>query len=399
MEFIKRKIITKNDVVMHILIVALHGAKQPTGVCRHAINLARCLADLNTVSKITLVIGAWQTDYFQTALLLSHQSKKIELIDINIHNNSIARNVWFLLGLPNFVNQIRPTLVHLSFPLPFVRSRFSCPVVSTIHDLYAYEYPINFGYFRSIFNRAFLKQCIKESDGVTCVSQITLERLNKFFKPFTLQEKGEVIYNYVDFNKIYPKKAKIFDKITSTPFILSVAQHRKNKNLDLLIKAFAQLLEKKQIDDGTKLVIVGSSGPETQKIYQQISAYEFQDRVFLLSDIDDTELCWLYQNCQLFAIPSSIEGFCIPLIEALNFSCKVVCSDIPIFREVGNESCYFFDLTNDPVENLSRAISQSLRFPSSHQIFQELRFKKTQVAEQYLKFYATVLEPVYKVNL
>ena len=45
---------------MHILIAALHRPTKPTGVCRHAVNLAQCLADTDEVDKVTLVIGAWQ---------------------------------------------------------------------------------------------------------------------------------------------------------------------------------------------------------------------------------------------------------------------------------------------------------------------------------------------------
>ncbi|MFP3435511.1 hypothetical protein SB781_37760, partial [Paraburkholderia sp. SIMBA_061] len=82
----------------HILIVALHRADQPTGVCRHGSGLARCLTDLNAVDQITLVIGSWQRDYFAAFSGLS--SPKINLIDVEIKNNSIARNLWFLFQLP-----------------------------------------------------------------------------------------------------------------------------------------------------------------------------------------------------------------------------------------------------------------------------------------------------------
>ena len=36
---------------MHVLIAALHRPVKPTGVCRHAANLARCLAAKPDVSK------------------------------------------------------------------------------------------------------------------------------------------------------------------------------------------------------------------------------------------------------------------------------------------------------------------------------------------------------------
>ena len=51
---------------MHILIAALHRPSKPTGVCRHAANLAQCLADTKEVTKVTLIVGAWQRHYFET---------------------------------------------------------------------------------------------------------------------------------------------------------------------------------------------------------------------------------------------------------------------------------------------------------------------------------------------
>ena len=56
---------------MHILILALHWPLAPTGVCRHAANLAKCLAETDAVNKVTLVIGEWQTHYFETSFDLS----------------------------------------------------------------------------------------------------------------------------------------------------------------------------------------------------------------------------------------------------------------------------------------------------------------------------------------
>lgn len=374
---------------MHIAIAALHRPTTPTGVCRHAANLAQCLADTKSVSRVTLITGIWQKHYFKTFLALA--SDKIEILDIKIPNNSISRNLWFLFELPKLLKRLNPDIVHLSFPLPFVRSRFTCPVVSTIHDLYPYECPENFGHLRAFFNRYFLKQCVRDSDGLSCVSQLTLDRLKEFFPKVSLEKTLSVIYNYVDFPNILPKVPKAIEDCPEVPFLLCVAQHRKNKNLDLAIESYSLLLTKKQIDFATKLIIVGSSGPETKHLYDLIQTYNLQNRVVLLSSVEEGELCWLYQHCRLFVIPSFTEGFCIPLVEAFNFSCKVVCSDISIFREIGNSSCHYFDLTQEPIENLARTIVQSLQELSSDNGFKDSRFTKASVAEQYLEFYAKVL--------
>ena len=375
---------------MHILIAVLHRPSKPTGVCRHAANLARCLADLDEVSQITLVTGIWQKDYFETAFSLS--SQKIKIINIDIKNSSLSRNFWFLFGLPKLVKQLTPNIVHLSFPLPFLRSRFSCPVIATIHDLYPYQFPENFGFQQALFNRLFLQQCIRSSDGLICVSKTTLNDLENYFPAMASDyKKRHVIYNFVDFDQSGIRRPRNLAEDFNAPYIFSVGQHRKNKNFDLLIRAYAWLVQEQWLNKETKLLVVGSSGPETDGLLHLIHELSLQDSVLMFSSIEDDELCWLYQNCQLFVMPSALEGFCIPLVEALYFSCKVVCSDIPIFREVGSSSCTYFALLGDAVKNLAKSMLQSLEsdIPTKPEVHS--RFAKATIADQILQFYLELL--------
>jgi glycosyltransferase involved in cell wall biosynthesis len=371
---------------MHVLIAALHRPIKPTGVCRHAVNLARCLAETEEVTKISLIIGSWQEDYFTTAFPLT--SEKIQLIKIDFKNSSLERNKWFLLGLPIIANKLNPNIVHLSFPIPFLRAKFNAPVVTTIHDLYPYECPENFGFPQAWFNRLFLRQCISNSDGLACVSQVTLKQLNFYFSRLKSQQKLAVIYNYVDFDKVEPQP--IQELAENQVFLLSVAQHRQNKNLDLLIKAYTKLLTTEEIQANCQLVIVGSSGPETTNIQNLIAELNLKNKVILRSAITDRELSWLYQNCQAFIIPSSTEGFCLPLAEALSFSDRVICSNIPIFQEVGTSKCTYFSLEGDAVNNLVRAIMQSFSQSHHDNSSQTNLFKKSNIARQYLAFYNEV---------
>ena len=375
---------------MHILVVALHRPIEPTGVCRHAANLTRCLVEKAEITQVTVVTGIWQQDYFQN--IFFSDLKKIKIVGIDIENTSLSRNFWFLFGLPKLVKHLQPDLVHLSFPLPLFRWSFACPIVATIHDLYPYKIPENFGRYRALLNRLFLRQCIWNSDALVCVSQATLADLNCYFPQLIAKRKNvQVIYNFVDFDRIEPKPIAMLEHKSDRPFILCVGQHRKNKNIDLLIQSYALLRNECQIDDRTRLVIVGSIGPETENLKQSIDQLSLEDSVLMLSAIDDNELCWLYQNCLLFVIPSALEGFCIPLVEALYFSCKVVCSDIPVFKEIGSSSCVYFDLEGDPVGNMAQSIARALTTAVPTATNECDRFTKTKSATEYLNLYLTLL--------
>ena len=373
---------------MHVLISVLHRPIKPTGVCRHAANLARCLVDLETIGRVSLVIGAWQLAYYQQAFDL--KSDQISLIVIDLKNTAIARNFWYVFGLPRLARRVNADIVHLSFPLPFIRALFPCPVVATLHDFYPYEKPENFGYPQVLFNQFFLKQCIHQSNGLTCVSEQTLKALKQFFPKVEKIKSANVIYNYVDFTDIQPQSPAIEGLKNQPQFLLSIAQHRKNKNLDLLIHADHNLLNHQVLPDDAQLLLVGANGPETERLLQLIQDLSLHQQVILTSTLTDQELSWLYQQAMVLVVPSSVEGFCFPAVEANYFSCPVVCSDLPIFRELALSHCTYFSLCGNPVENLAAAIQQAISTPYSKKNNPDLRFSKSSAASQYLDFYSLV---------
>jgi glycosyltransferase involved in cell wall biosynthesis len=85
-----------------------------------------------------------------------------------------------------------------------------------------------------------------------------------------------------------------------------------------------------------------------------------------MDGVTDGELRWLYENCELLMVPSSMEGFGLPVVEGLFCGSRVVCSDIPTFREVGEDACHYFDphaesVSSAMVEAICNALTQPAR--------------------------------------
>jgi glycosyltransferase involved in cell wall biosynthesis len=123
-----------------------------------------------------------------------------------------------------------------------------------------------------------------------------------------------------------------------------VAQHRANKNITMALRAFGDLLRKDKIDRRTLLLLLGNHGPETATIKAVIEREALGDSIKLIDGVSDEELIWLYKNCDILLAPSLREGFGLPVVEGLLCGSRVVCSDIPTFREIGGEACHYFDL-------------------------------------------------------
>jgi len=311
------------------------------------------------------------------------------MVAVDASYGAIARNIWYLRQLPSVARGYRPDIVHLSFPVPFNSHRFDYPVVTSLHDLYPYDIPANFGWSRVLFNRMFLGQCLRCSSSVVCSSEFTLERL-RLFLPNIASSKVLRIYQAVEFGSVKNQKLAA-PEINGRPFLLAVAQHRKNKNLELLLKGFGDLRERGSQWEEMALLIVGSSGPETSRLKRIVGQLSLQDHVVFRAGVTDPELSWLYANCEMLIAPSTIEGFGLPVVEALQCGARVLCSDIPAFREVAGNDAHYFDLRSlSPAKTLANAAIVTRQDPAKQPEGLD-RFSAESIANQYISLYSKLL--------
>jgi glycosyltransferase involved in cell wall biosynthesis len=344
------------------------------------------------IRRISFATGTWQEEYYRGGLGLSDR-EKINLLPISIRNNSLDRNLWFMRELPRLSKTIAADIVHLSFPVPITRRLFSCKTVVTVHDLYPYDIPENFGFPQVLLNRKFLRVAVTNADAVACVSQTTLRRLCELFPK--AQHKVVKIFNVVQPWRVTPRALR---DLRFRSFVLTVAQHRQNKNLLLAVEGFERLRQQEIVPRDSGLVIVGSSGPETESLKQAIAQRRLQNSVQLASAISEGELRWLYENCLLFMATSSTEGFCLPLVEAMFAGCRIVCSDIPIFREVGSSECAYFDLKQSPVEGLLSAARKVCEHARRQHQTRGVEFSPEAIGELYSELYANLLNVAVRRN-
>jgi len=370
---------------MKILLPAITSALEPEGVTRHAANLARCLLLSSRVERVDLVVGSWQREAMQS--MLGACDERLRLVPAPIRNTSWARNKWFWSELPALARELKSDLVHVACPIPLRKSAFDCPLVVTLHDLYPYDAPENFGFPKVLLNRAALRQSLAAADAIACVSESTLQRLH-LYAPSRVVSRTVVIHNCVE-----PEKRDAaglpFPGWYGEKFVLCVAQHRRNKNVVLAMEIFEQLLRANELADGTRLAIVGIRGPETPRIQRFIRESGLGDRVVLLAGITEAELGWCYRNCELLLAPSAVEGFGLPIVEAISHRCRVVCSDIPAFREVGGSYCRFVDLTANPVAGFTEACRSALQ-DNTFRPAPSSRVAPEQIAAAYLSLYRSL---------
>jgi glycosyltransferase involved in cell wall biosynthesis len=340
-----------------ILIAAAQFSSNISGLQRHAFNVVRCLLKQPDVSEVHFLCAPWQYQLVQLTDLDSMDRVIIHVAKMD--QGLLSRNLWHYYRLPKLVAQIQPDVVHLSYPVPIDAVAISCPVVLTLHDLYPYEIPGNFGFPRVIFNRAILQQCLRSVDAIACVSDTTLLRM-KQYAPREIWEKALRIYNCVEAEAECAEHSPL-PNWNGEPFLLSVSQHRKNKNIPLLIRVLHRLLDERRVHTDMRLVVIGITGPETTGIYKLVSELRLDKRVIFVQGLSEPSLQWCYRHCEALVAPSITEGFGLPVAEALLAGCRAVCSDIPAFREIDETHCRFVALGTDAEARFADAIVATLK--------------------------------------
>lgn len=90
--------------------------------------------------------------------------------------------------------------------------------------------------------------------------------------------------------------------------------------------------------------------------------------VIFSGNITGGQLDYLYEHCEALLFPSEYEGLGLPVLEAVEKSRPIACSDISVFREISTEAFIFFNpaYSTDIAQALERAV--------------KLKIKKTQYA-------------------
>lgn len=140
---------------------------------------------------------------------------------------------------------------------------------------------------------------------------------------------------------------------SDVPTVLCVAQKRPYKNLASLIRALPELP-----DHRTVLVLPGAPTDHERELRELAVGLGVAERVRFPAWVSDDELEALYASATCFVLPSLIEGFGLPVLEAMARGIPVACSDRPALPEVAGDAALLFDPTDQ--EAVTEAVRRLL---------------------------------------
>lgn len=215
-------------------------------------------------------------------------------------------------------------------------------VSAVCYDLIPFSHPDTVEEVTRVAHTTWWREAPSHLDSVICISKSvkedyeawqTAEGINKPVLP----ENVHYFYLGAEFSSADPVIRLLTE---NEDFFLMVGSIEPRKNHGTVIDAFEFLWG---MGIRARLAIVGAFGWKSEELLDRISDHpQFNKQLFLIRDASDRDLVALYSKATALVIASLAEGFGLPIIEARARGASVVCSNLPVFKEIaGSEANYF----------------------------------------------------------
>lgn len=262
------------------------------------------------------------------------------LADLCRMSRAVARHKLDLLFFPS---------VYSYFPV--LRStRMALGIHDTIADRnprFAFE-----SRKQELFWRWKVRLAIRQADRIVTVSEYSKRCVEQ-----TLRVPASRI------QVVHEAASPVFRKIDGIggagDFILFVGGISPNKNLAVLIRAFARM----QSRNGLRLLLVGDYRNDGFKgchreLVALVESLGLDGKVVFAGYVPDPELCVLYNRARLFVLPSLDEGFGLPVLEAMACGAPVVIASGNAMEEVAGDAAVAVDSRDEGA--LAAALDRAL---------------------------------------
>ena len=251
----------------------------------------------------------------------------------------------------------------LSNELPKRINHFRGAKVVTIHDVIFKLYPEDYPRFdRYTYDKRTLN-AVKKADVVVCPSTFTANSLNIHYA--VNPNKIEIIHPSIQsaFYQKVPDQQSI-QRFTSQwgiqkPYILCLGDIRPRKNQYKVVEAMSLL---KSLD--IQLVLVGrSSGTYIQSIKSFIQKENIVNKVVWLNSVSTHDLPLLFYGAQALVYPSVIEGYGLPIAEAMLCKLPILTTKDSSMEEIGGSKISYVKANH--VQGIADFIRSVFDKPSS----------------------------------
>ncbi len=281
----------------------------------------------------------------------NYDNFRIVRADIRWH--SIEEQIKF----PAILNKENLDLVH--FPYFSVPIFYNKPFVVTIHDLILHHFPTGEAstlpspiyQLKLLGYKYVISQAAKKAKKIITVSNATKQEIVDHLS--VPAEKIAVTHESVDdrlSSKLptSPRSAGLRGASEIKNYFLYVGNAYPHKNLERLLQAFKIITQRAEVAPPRRgsprlsLVFVGKEDYFYKRLKEKVKEMGLSGSIIFYGEASDEKLINLYQNAKALIMPSLMEGFGLPALEAMANKCLVLCSNIPALKEICSDAAVYF---------------------------------------------------------
>lgn len=237
-----------------------------------------------------------------------------------------------------------------------------------IHDVIAETYPRLTlpGRTARLFWKAKVALGRWQADAVATVSEYSRQGIMRRFnlsadRVSVVSEASDPVFHVIENAKL-PRALHSLGLRSDQRLIVYVGGFSPHKNLEALVGAFAKLASEQRFSD-LRLVMVGENKNEVfhsyfETIRSEVERLGIADRTLFTGYLPDEELAVLLNVSSVFVLPSLIEGFGLPAVEAAACGCPVIATSASPLPGLLGEGGIYFD-PHQP-DDLTKALERVL---------------------------------------
>lgn len=281
-----------------------------------------------------------------------------------------------------------PRVFHSTY---FTEPPSSMPTVVTVHDLIYEAFPDldRVDPVPSVLDAK--RRCIRSADAIVTPSRATADLLERWHAPTApvavIPHGIDQWFLDVASNASERLRPLLRRRGIERPFIAHLGGRHGYKDFRTIIQAYLD----SDLAGDLDLVVVGSEPDPTDSERALLGAHGRKGRVVFLGPIPDDLLAGLVASADVVVSASTLEGFGLPLVEALAVGTPVACTQIPAHIETVGDHAHLFPV-GDPTEAalaIRRAIEGGRM---SHALRQDIRGRHDweRSADQHIAIYRQV---------
>lgn len=193
--------------------------------------------------------------------------------------------------------------------------------------------------------RGWFRDAVSMSDGLVCISRAVADDVTKHLAVAATKAKLPKVGFWHLGSDSNPSPAFSGEPSVSTsslvtqPYLLMVGTIEPRKSHKLALAAMEQLWAR---GHQLRLCIAGREGWLVGELMAELrNRSGGNGKLTLIEGPTDADVFRLYDRAEGLLFLSKGEGFGLPLVEAANHGTPIICSDIPVFREIAGEFAFY----------------------------------------------------------